>query len=149
MNVYTSIVPSEDAHGSQEVAPSDRRREFISGFTAPAGVAIVTRTKAYVVADSRDWEQALAEVDSNWTLIRLAAPNDPKDWIEWLSVSVHSAIGKQCTQLSTVLRKQFENRNRRSDDLQRAGDIPQVRSLESQFKTRSPSSKPCGSRVVF
>lgn len=83
-----SVIPSEDAHGSEYVAFSDKRREYISGFTGSAGQAIVTRNNAYLLTDSRYWGQAQQEIDDNWTLVPSGAPNEPKDWIEWLLVSL-------------------------------------------------------------
>ncbi|KAI0318858.1 Creatinase/aminopeptidase [Amylostereum chailletii] len=79
------IVPSEDAHQSEYVAPNDKRREWISGFTGSAGQAIVSKTAAYLVTDSRYWLQAKKELDDNWTLIPAGAPNGPRDWIDWIS----------------------------------------------------------------
>ncbi|EPQ56893.1 Creatinase/aminopeptidase, partial [Gloeophyllum trabeum ATCC 11539] len=78
------VIPSEDAHGSEYVAPSDKRREWISGFTGSAGQAIVSKTQAYLITDSRYWLQAQKELDENWHLIAAGAPEAPKDWVEWL-----------------------------------------------------------------
>ena len=59
------IVPSEDAHFSEYLAPCDKRRAFISGFSGSAGFAIVTageaageREHATVWTDGRYWLQA-------------------------------------------------------------------------------------------
>ncbi|KAF9065954.1 Creatinase/aminopeptidase [Rhodocollybia butyracea] len=99
------IIPSEDAHGSEYVSSSDQRRKYISGqvfviilvqmnkpsdpflfssFTGSAGQAIVTLDAAYLVTDSRYWEQARSQLDHNWTLVRAGGSGSPKDWIEWL-----------------------------------------------------------------
>ncbi|KAF9227076.1 Creatinase/aminopeptidase [Gyrodon lividus] len=78
------VIPSEDAHQSEYVAASDKRREWISGFTGSAGQAIVSKTAAYLVTDSRYWLQAREELDPNWHLIPAGAVDAPKDWIEWL-----------------------------------------------------------------
>ncbi|KAF9237430.1 Creatinase aminopeptidase [Melanogaster broomeanus] len=78
------IVPSEDPHQSEYVAASEKRREWISGFTGTAGQAIISKTAAYLVTDSRYWLQAREELDSNWHLIPAGAVDAPKDWIEWL-----------------------------------------------------------------
>ncbi|KAF8655608.1 hypothetical protein AX16_002990 [Volvariella volvacea WC 439] len=85
------IIPSEDAHGSEYVAASDKRREFISGFTGSAGQAIVTPTKAYLITDSRYWLQARQQIDGNWTLVRAGAANEKRDWIEWLASQAKDA----------------------------------------------------------
>ncbi|KAB5591306.1 X-Pro aminopeptidase [Ceratobasidium theobromae] len=77
------IVPSEDAHQSEYVAASDRRREYISGFTGSAGTAIVSLNNAYLFTDSRYYIQAEREVDRNWTLHKVGMPN-VKPWNEWI-----------------------------------------------------------------
>ncbi|KAF8317040.1 Creatinase aminopeptidase [Amanita rubescens] len=78
------IIPSEDAHGSEYVAASDKRREFISGFTGSAGDTIISKSAAYLVTDARYWGQAERELDPLWTLVQAGSSNGPKDWIEWL-----------------------------------------------------------------
>ncbi|KAF8633799.1 hypothetical protein AX15_001241 [Amanita polypyramis BW_CC] len=96
------IVPSEDAHGSEYVAASDKRREFISGFTGSAGEAIISKAAAYLVTDSRYWLQAERELDTSlWSIVRVSAPDGPKDWIEWLFGRVKGArIGIDARMLS-------------------------------------------------
>ncbi|KAF9806572.1 hypothetical protein IEO21_08640 [Rhodonia placenta] len=79
------VIPTEDAHGSEYVAVSDKRREWISGFTGSAGQAIVSKTTAYMVADSRYWVQARTELDDNWNLVQAGHVDGPKDWVEWLT----------------------------------------------------------------
>ncbi|KAF8312866.1 Creatinase/aminopeptidase [Clavulina sp. PMI_390] len=90
------IVPSEDAHQSEYTAPPDRRREFISGFTGSAGVAIISRSgAAHLFVDSRYWVQASRELDHNWTLHKVGATSSGDEktgggtvhiqpWNEWL-----------------------------------------------------------------
>ncbi|XP_006457207.1 hypothetical protein AGABI2DRAFT_212532 [Agaricus bisporus var. bisporus H97] len=86
-NVDVYLIPSEDAHGSEYVAASDKRREFITGFTGTAGAAIITRENAYLAVDSRYWVQAENQTDANWEILRVGDINDPKsykDWVEFL-----------------------------------------------------------------
>jgi Xaa-Pro aminopeptidase len=85
------VIPTEDPHQSEYVAASDKRREWVSGFTGSAGQAIVSKTAAYLVTDSRYWLQAREELDSNWYLIQAGAVDAPKDWIEWLVDRVKDA----------------------------------------------------------
>lgn len=56
-------------------------------FSGSAGQAIVSKTAAYLVTDSRYWLRAREELDPNWYLIPAGAVNAPKDWMEWLVVS--------------------------------------------------------------
>jgi hypothetical protein len=99
-----SVVMSEDAHQSEYTANADKRREWITkyarpqlsshfctnikhSFTGSAGQAIVSKTAAYLITDSRYWLQAEQELDENWTLIRVGMPSGPRNWVEWVSVS--------------------------------------------------------------
>ncbi|KAK9372054.1 peptidase M24, structural domain-containing protein [Lipomyces chichibuensis] len=81
-NVEVYIVPSEDAHQSEYIAPVDARRAFISGFTGSAGCALVTPTKASLSTDGRYFLQAEQELDSNWELLKQGLPDVPT-WQEW------------------------------------------------------------------
>ncbi|KAJ7762525.1 peptidase M24, structural domain-containing protein [Mycena metata] len=95
------IVPSEDAHQSEYVSASDRRREYISGFSGSSGQAIVTPNSAYLITDSRYWLQAQDQLDSNWRLVKAGEPGGPKDWIEWLELKVRdSKIGIDARMIS-------------------------------------------------
>ncbi|KAJ8463240.1 hypothetical protein ONZ51_g10388 [Trametes cubensis] len=78
------VIPSEDSHGSEYIAVSDKRREWISGFTGSAGQAVISPTAAYLITDSRYWAQAHKELDPNWIVVPAGSMNGPKDWIEWL-----------------------------------------------------------------
>ncbi|KAF9445989.1 hypothetical protein P691DRAFT_674493 [Macrolepiota fuliginosa MF-IS2] len=85
-NLDFYIVPSEDAHGSEYVAGSDKRREFITGFTGSVGVAIITNEHAYLVTDARYFFQAETQTDRNWQIIRAGEMVDRKgfkDWVEF------------------------------------------------------------------
>jgi len=100
-NLDYYVVPSEDAHQSEYVPVSDKRREWISGFTGSAGQAIISKTAAYLVTDSRYWLQAQDEIDENWHLIPAGAFDGPKDWIDWLVDRVNdSRIGIDARMLS-------------------------------------------------
>ncbi|KAJ8463214.1 hypothetical protein ONZ45_g17659 [Pleurotus djamor] len=100
-NLDYYVIPSEDAHGSEYVAASDKRREYISGFNGSAGQAIVSKTAAYLVTDSRYWLQAQEQLDTNWHLIAAGAVGGPKDWIDWLVDRVKdSRIGIDARMLS-------------------------------------------------
>ncbi|KAJ6491425.1 Creatinase aminopeptidase [Mycena vitilis] len=90
-NLDYYIVPSEDAHQSEYVSASDRRREYVSGFSGTSGQAIISRNSAYLITDSRYWLQAQEQLDGNWQLVRAGGINDPKDWIEWLVTRARSS----------------------------------------------------------
>ena len=64
------VVPSRDAHNSEYLAARDKRRDFVSGFTGSAGVAVITEKEALLWTDGRYHQQAQREMDINWTLIK-------------------------------------------------------------------------------
>ncbi|KAL8667635.1 MAG: hypothetical protein Q9202_000490 [Teloschistes flavicans] len=80
IDVY--IVPSEDSHQSEYIAPCDARREFISGFSGSAGTAVITTEKAALATDGRYFNQASRQLDSNWHLLKQGLEDVPT-WQEW------------------------------------------------------------------
>ncbi|CCE63519.1 hypothetical protein TPHA_0F00320 [Tetrapisispora phaffii CBS 4417] len=87
------IVPTEDEHQSEYVSEKDERRSFISGFSGSAGIACVTRDllnfndktdpigKSILSTDGRYFNQALQELDFNWSLLRQG--EDKLTWEDW------------------------------------------------------------------
>lgn len=84
VDVY--IVPSEDSHQSEYIAPCDARREHICGFSGSAGTAVITLEKAALATDGRYFNQASKQLDSNWSLLKQGLEDVPT-WQEWY---VHS-----------------------------------------------------------
>ncbi|KAI0976038.1 aminopeptidase-like protein [Xylaria arbuscula] len=80
IDVY--IVPSEDAHSSEYIAPCDARRAFISGFTGSAGCAVISHDKAALATDGRYFNQASKQLDDNWLLLKQGIQDVPT-WQEW------------------------------------------------------------------
>ena len=76
------VVPSEDSHSSEYIAPCDARREFISGFSGSAGTAVITHDKAALATDGRYFNQASKQLDSNWLLLKQGLQDVPT-WQEW------------------------------------------------------------------
>lgn len=81
--IQAYIVTSQDAHTSEYLADADKRREYVSGFTGSAGLAIVTLDKALLWTDGRYHLQAAEELDNNWTLMKTGIPSTPNEK-EWL-----------------------------------------------------------------
>ncbi|KAL8736824.1 MAG: hypothetical protein Q9181_002288 [Wetmoreana brouardii] len=81
-NVDVYIIPSEDSHQSEYIAPCDARREFISGFSGSAGTAVITGEKAALATDGRYFNQASKQLDSNWHLLKQGLEDVPT-WQEW------------------------------------------------------------------
>ncbi|KAI0075847.1 Creatinase/aminopeptidase [Panus rudis PR-1116 ss-1] len=78
------IIPHDDAHGSEYVGISDKRLEWISGFTGTAGTVVVSNHAAYLLVDSRYWLQVGKQCDRNWTTIRLGDTDAPNSLLDWL-----------------------------------------------------------------
>lgn len=76
------VVPSEDSHSSEYIAPVDARREYISGFSGSAGCAVITHEKAALATDGRYFNQAAKQLDSNWLLLKQGLQDVPT-WQEW------------------------------------------------------------------
>ncbi|RYP67374.1 hypothetical protein DL771_007265 [Monosporascus sp. 5C6A] len=94
MDVYrvdVYIIPSEDSHSSEYIAPCDARRAFISGFSGSAGCAVVTLDKAALATDGRYFNQASKQLDENWILLKQGIQDVPS-WQEW--AAEQSAGGK-------------------------------------------------------
>lgn len=81
-NVDVYMVPSEDSHQSEYIAPCDARRAYISGFTGSAGYAVVTQEKAALSTDGRYFNQAEKQLDSNWELLKQGIQDVPtiQEW---------------------------------------------------------------------
>ncbi|KAK4700784.1 Xaa-Pro aminopeptidase, partial [Phenoliferia sp. Uapishka_3] len=100
VDVY--VVPTADAHGSEYVGDCDKRREWISGFTGSAGVAVVTSKKALLFTDSRYYVQASQQLDQNWTLQKVGLVGVPS-WDEYLaSLEKGSRVGMDATLTSAT-----------------------------------------------
>lgn len=88
------IVPSEDSHQSEYIAPSDARREFISGFSGSAGTAVITHDKAALATDGRYFNQASKQLDNNWTLLKQGLQDVPT-WQDWAAEQAADGAGKK------------------------------------------------------
>ena len=82
-----------------------------SRFTGTAGQAIVSKTAAYLITDSRHWVQAANQIHSNWHLIQAGRAEAPKDWVEWLVDNVKdSHIGIDARTLCCAKAIELNNR---------------------------------------
>ncbi|WVW85428.1 hypothetical protein I302_107466 [Kwoniella bestiolae CBS 10118] len=116
------VVPSEDEHQSEEIGESDKRREWISGFTGSAGTALIPSSSidsdALLFVDSRYWIQAGQQVVEGWKVVRVGASGGSgKDavvggWVEWLIKEVEdgSKIGIDPKLISIDLARSIKSR---------------------------------------
>ena len=82
LTLLIAVVPTEDSHSSEYIAPCDARREFICGFSGSAGTAVITQEKAALATDGRYFNQAGKQLDDNWTLLKQGIQDVPT-WQEW------------------------------------------------------------------
>ena len=76
IDVY--VVPSADFHQSEYVGEYFKAREFISGFTGSAGVALITLDEARLWTDGRYFIQAEAQLrDTGYKLMKMGETGVP------------------------------------------------------------------------
>ncbi|KAK6924319.1 Creatinase, N-terminal [Dillenia turbinata] len=75
------VVPSEDYHQSEYVSARDKRREFVSGFTGSAGLALITKSEARLWTDGRYFLQAEKELSDQWKLMRYGEDPPVETWM--------------------------------------------------------------------
>ncbi|KAF8428678.1 putative Xaa-Pro aminopeptidase P [Tirmania nivea] len=109
VDVY--IVPSEDAHSSEYIAPCDARRQYISGFNGSAGCAVITLDKAALSTDGRYFNQASKQLDDNWTLLKQGLPDVPT-WQDWACEQAQGgkSVGVDATLITARNAKNLEEK---------------------------------------
>ncbi|KAL5754718.1 hypothetical protein ACOSP7_022938 [Xanthoceras sorbifolium] len=99
------VVPSEDYHQSEYVSARDKRREFVSGFSGSAGLALITMNEALLWTDGRYFLQATQQLSAGWKLMRMG--EDPALDV-WMvdNLPNHAAIGVDpwCVSVDTAHR---------------------------------------------
>ncbi|CAD6256859.1 unnamed protein product [Miscanthus lutarioriparius] len=79
--LHALVVPSEDAHQSEYVSEQDKRRQFISGFTGSAGLALITMKEALLWTDGRYFLQATQQLSDRWKLMHMGEDPPVEAWI--------------------------------------------------------------------
>lgn len=88
-NIDAYIIPSSDPHQSEYLADYYKTREFISGFTGSAGLAVVTMDDARLWTDSRYFLQASRELKtSEFKLMKMGVEGVPS-LLEYLDENIH------------------------------------------------------------
>ena len=79
------VIPTADPHNDEYIPAHWMTREWITGFTGSAGLAIVTLTQAALWTDSRYWLQAEDELkDTPYSLMRDGEAGVPEPYV-WLN----------------------------------------------------------------
>ncbi|XP_072991171.1 aminopeptidase P1 [Typha latifolia] len=76
------VVPSEDNHQSEYVSDRDKRRQFVSGFTGSAGLALITVSEALLWTDGRYFLQAAKQLSDQWKLMRIGEDPAVEKWVD-------------------------------------------------------------------
>ncbi|XP_065371028.1 xaa-Pro aminopeptidase ApepP isoform X1 [Calliphora vicina] len=94
LSLAAYIVPSDDSHQSEYICEHDERRAFVSGFDGSAGTAVITMDKALLWTDGRYYQQAVKQLDTNWSLMKDGLPMTPSVG-SWLTKNIPkgSAVG--------------------------------------------------------
>ncbi|XVE82668.1 hypothetical protein DITRI_Ditri16bG0024400 [Diplodiscus trichospermus] len=99
------VVPSEDYHQSEYVSARDKRREFVSGFTGSAGLALITKNEARLWTDGRYFLQATQQLSDQWQLMRIGEDPSVDAWMSD-NLPKEAAIGVDpwCVSVDTAQR---------------------------------------------
>ncbi|KAJ7944332.1 putative Xaa-pro aminopeptidase [Quillaja saponaria] len=99
------VVPSEDYHQSEYVSARDKRREFISGFTGSAGLALITKKEALLWTDGRYFLQATQELNDQWKLMRIGEDPSVDIWLaDNLPIGASIGVDPWCISIDTAQR---------------------------------------------
>ncbi|KAL5204835.1 hypothetical protein ABZP36_009706 [Zizania latifolia] len=103
--LHALLVPSEDAHQSEYVSERDKRRQFISGFTGSAGLALITMKEALLWTDGRYFLQATQQISYRWKLMRMGEDPPVQVWIaDNLPEEAAIGINPWCISVDTAQR---------------------------------------------
>jgi Xaa-Pro aminopeptidase len=99
------VVPSQDYHQSEYVSDRDQRRQFVSGFTGSAGLALITKDEALLWTDGRYFLQAAQELSEQWKLMRLGEDLAVDTWItDNLEEEAAVGVDTWCVSVETAQR---------------------------------------------
>ncbi|KAI4327561.1 hypothetical protein L6164_020006 [Bauhinia variegata] len=99
------VVPSEDYHQSEYVSARDKRREFVSGFTGSAGLALITKNEALLWTDGRYFLQATQQLSVQWKLMRIGEDPAVDIWmVDNLPKEASIGVDTWCVSIDTAQR---------------------------------------------
>ncbi|PPE02173.1 hypothetical protein GOBAR_DD00771 [Gossypium barbadense] len=110
------LVLSEDYHQSEYVSARDKRREFVSGFTGSAGLALITKNEARLWTDGRYFLQATQQLSDQWKLMRIGEDPPLDVWIsDNLQKEAAIGIDPWCVSVDTAQRweRAFAKKNQK------------------------------------
>lgn len=112
-DIEAYIVPTSDPHQSEYLSDYYKTREYISGFTGSAGIAVVTRDKAGLWTDGRYFVQAENELkNSPFKLYRMG---EDIDYLTFINEEV-SKFGKVAVDGKCLSLAQYDSINDKLGD---------------------------------
>lgn len=97
------VVPSEDYHQSEYVSARDKRRQFVSGFTGSAGLALITMNDARLWTDGRYFLQAMQQLSDDWKLMRMGEDPAVDVWMaDNLPIDAKIGVDPWCVSVDTA-----------------------------------------------
>ncbi|XP_022739569.1 probable Xaa-Pro aminopeptidase P isoform X2 [Durio zibethinus] len=129
------VVPSEDYHQSEYVSARDKRREFVSGFTGSAGLALITKNEARLWTDGRYFLQATQQLSDQWKLMRIGEDPSVDAWMSD-NLPREAAIGVDpwCVSVDTAQRWERAFAKRQQKLVQTSTNL-----VDEVWKNRPPS----------
>ncbi|MEX0269536.1 aminopeptidase P family protein [Leptolyngbyaceae cyanobacterium UHCC 1019] len=97
------LIPSADEHLNEYLPEIKQRRKWISGFTGSSGDFLVGQTQAWVFVDSRYYEQAGLEVDTDLIQVSKVGLDDHKTLEE-----VVEELGREAAKSGKELRLGYD-----------------------------------------
>ncbi|PZV18401.1 MAG: aminopeptidase [Leptolyngbya sp.] len=97
------LIPSADEHLNEYLPEIKQRRKWASGFTGSSGDFLVGHTQAWVFVDSRYYEQADLEVDTDLIQVSKVGLDDHKTLEE-----VVEALGREATKAGQEIRLGYD-----------------------------------------
>jgi len=97
------LIPSADEHLNEYLPEIKQRRKWASGFTGSSGDFLVGHTQAWMFVDSRYYEQADLEVDTDLIQVSKVGLDDHKTLEE-----VVEALGQEATKAGKELRLGYD-----------------------------------------
>ncbi len=91
-NIDIYVVPTCDFHGSEYIGDYFKTREYISGFTGSAGVAVITKEEALLWTDGRYFIQAKEQLKKSEFVLMKAGDAGVLTVIEYLKEKVDESF---------------------------------------------------------
>lgn len=119
------------------VSASERRREFVTGFTGSAGIAVVTDRSAALWTDGRYYLQADQQLDCQWMVMKAGQDNVNKDSLKAIPMRrtfLYKIMSEQVPTISEWLRTVLKPGDR-------VGADPKLVSADQWIEWRSELGK--------